>query len=238
MNNSVNAFLSGHGNFINKIKLKELLALKNTFSADDKISTLFPPIEIGSITLVDQIVLLSLLKIIAPKKILEVGTYLGYSTTLLTLNSDAEIISLDLPSDLCYETQFNNDEIFTNGDVNDDYLRYMQSIEGAVYLKNLTQEECARVSLVKKDSTKVDFLGAFGELDYVFIDGGHTYDIIESDTENALRAVKKGVIIWHDYSSDIHSDVTRYLDSRNDMRIFHIINSLCAFAFIGFGAED
>jgi predicted O-methyltransferase YrrM len=233
VNSSVIDFLSGYGNGINEIKLKDLLTLKNICSDDEQISTLFPPVEIGSITLVDQIVLLSLLKITQPEKVLEVGTYLGYSTTLLALNSDATIFSLDLPTDACLETQFDSDKILTDGDVNDDFLRHTQSIEGAVYLKNLTAEQRGRVNLIKKDSTQVNFQQAFGELDYVFVDGGHAYDIIKSDTENALQAVRKGVVIWHDYASGIHSDVTQYLNSRDDLKIFHVKNSLCAFAFTG-----
>lgn len=234
MNSSVIDFLSSYNNGINEIKLKDLLTLKNICSADQQISTLFPPVEIGSITLVDQIVLLSLLKIAPPQTILEVGTYLGYSTTLLALNSDAKIYSLDLPNDACVETQFDNEKILTDGNVNDDFLRHTQSIEGAVYLENLSHEQRGRVNLIKKDSTQVNFLQAFGELDYIFVDGGHAYDIIQSDTENALQAVRQGIVIWHDYASGIHSDVTQYLNSRNDLKIFHVKNSLCAFAFVGF----
>lgn len=234
MNSSVVDFLTGYRSGIHDIKLKDLLTLKNAFSTDEKITTLFPPVEIGSITLVDQIVLLSLLKIIVPKTIIEVGTYLGYSASLLAMNSTAHIYSLDLPDDIGLQARFDSDKILTDGHANDDFLRHTQSVEGAVYLQNLTAEQRARVTLVKKDSTQIDFPEAFGEVEFVFVDGGHAFEIIKSDTDNALKAIRKGVVVWHDFASGIHSEVTDYLHSRDDLTIFHVKNSLCAFAFVGF----
>ena len=37
-------------------------------------------------------------------------------------------------------------------------------------------------------------------VDLIVIDGGHGYDVVKSDTENALRIInrERGVIIWHD----------------------------------------
>ena len=67
----------------------------------------------------------------------------------------------------------------------------------------------------------------------MFVDGGHQYDVIRSDTLNALAAIKSGVIVWHDYSSSIHSDVTRYLHEHAKLnRVFHVLGSLCAFQVV------
>ena len=36
--------------------------------------------------------------------------------------------------------------------------------------------------------------------DFVFIDGGHTYELVKRDTENALSIIAKGgMIVWDDY---------------------------------------
>ena len=96
----IQKFLDNYDRGIVEIKLRDLLHLKEKVSRDPRIQTLFPPTEIGSITLVDQIVILCLLKILKPSVILEIGTYLGYTTSLLAINTSvAKIFSIDLPDD-------------------------------------------------------------------------------------------------------------------------------------------
>ena len=56
--------------------------------------------------------------------------------------------------------------------------------------------------------------------DLIFIDGGHTYSIVKSDTEKAFKMISKnGYIFWHDYAPGKKSakDVFNYLNliSRN-----------------------
>jgi hypothetical protein len=72
----------------------------------------------------------------------------------------------------------------------------------------------------------------FGNAEFVFIDGGHEASIIEADTNNARSIVSEGVIVWHDFGSNIHNDVTDYLKKENNRKIFHVKGSLCAFEFI------
>lgn len=66
----------------------------------------------------------------------------------------------------------------------------------------------------------------------MFIDGGHEKSIVEKDTINARSIVKNGVIIWHDFGSKIHNDVSSFLLEESDRKIFHVLGSLCAFEFI------
>ena len=49
---------------INEIRLGNLLEIRECIQGYAFIKTLFPPVELGSITLVDQIVLLSLMQIV------------------------------------------------------------------------------------------------------------------------------------------------------------------------------
>ncbi len=221
---------------VNEIKLKELLTIRSKVHECPKINTLFPPVEIGSITLVDQIVLLSLAQIIDPKKVVEIGTYLGYSASILAMNlKNAEIYTIDLPkSDEVESLQVDRDSIYEDGAQNDNYLRKKQNLDGEVYLENLSDAELKRVELIKADSTKLNFAEAFGNVSFVFIDGGHESHIIEKDTLNARSVVSKGVIIWHDFGSNIHTDVTDFLSAQKDRKIFHVLGSLCAFELIGF----
>jgi hypothetical protein len=59
--------------------------------------------------------------------------------------------------------------------------------------------EVERIVQIFSDSTKLDF-NQFGVVDLIVIDGGHGYDVVKSDTENALRIInrERGAIIWHD----------------------------------------
>jgi len=61
------------------------------------------------------------------------------------------------------------------------------------------------------DSAKFDFSPYYDSCSLVFVDGSHAYDYVMSDTEQALKIVKKGgVIIWHDYG--IWDGVTKSLE--------------------------
>jgi predicted O-methyltransferase YrrM len=61
-------------------------------------------------------------------------------------------------------------------------------------------------------------------MDIVFVDAGHTYAYIKSDTENALKMVRPGgVVLWHDYMQVLHPDVTRYLyELSHHHEIYHL----------------
>ncbi len=218
---------------INYVKLKTLLSSHGELNSSPVIRSLMPPVEIGSITLVDQIVLILLAKIVEAKSVVEIGTYLGYTTALLAMNTKASIYSVDLPKVEKSVKNFDSNLILNNGEHNDDYLRSEQNKRGEIYLNHLSHEERRRISLVKADSTSIDFKKEFGIADFVFIDGGHEKSIVKSDTLNARSVVKKGVIIWHDFGSKIHNDVTNFLMEESDRKIFHVLGSLCAFEVIG-----
>lgn len=227
-----NAYKTG----LHEIKLKELLQMLTPEMAQSNIQTKFPPVEIGSITLVDQIVLLILTKLVNPKTLVEVGTFQGYTTRLLLDNTiQSRVISIDLPLAQTenLQNEFDEQKVLQEGDYNDDFLRAKQRKTGEIYLTDLSKEQAARLKLIKQDSTKLSFKEAIGEFEYIFIDGGHHYEIVKHDTQNALSTIKNGVIIWHDYASNIHSDVTEYLNElAQEKTIFSVKGSLCAFSIV------
>ena len=227
--------LKNHPNGINEIKLKTLLEIRKKSKNPESFRSLFPPVEIGSITLVDQIVILSLLQIINAKKVIEIGTSLGYTTALLAMNtSDTEIHTIDLPKNGSIDQyKFSSENILTNDSDNDNYLINNQYTHGEIYLSNLSKSEISRINLIKKDSKELVFKEYFGNADFIFIDGGHDFETIEKDTINSRSILKNGVIIWHDFNSNIHSDVTTYLKQQKNHKIFHVAGSLCAFEIIG-----
>jgi len=217
---------------VNDIKLKTLLSELEHKNLSPVIRSLMPPTEIGSITLVDQIVLLLLVKLISAQRIVEIGTYLGYSTALFAMNINAQIFSIDLPKTEQRLESFDEKLVLADGNYNDDFLRSEQNVKGEIYLDYLCDDERKNISLVKADSTSIDFQEKFGFVDLVFIDGGHERSIVEKDTINARSIVKDGIIIWHDFGSMIHNDVSTYLLDEKDRKIFHVLGSLCAFELI------
>lgn len=220
---------------VHEVKLRDLLSLRGPDALLREITTCFPPVGIGSITLVDQMVLLCLDELVRPKRILEIGTFQGFTTALLARNSAADaIFSIDLPPAMS-PILGNPDEqrLFAEGSYNDDYLRNIQNSTGEVYLAGLESCVGSRVTLVKADSTLLNYSKTFGHIDYAFIDGGHDHNIVEADTRNVLSVMDEGIVIWHDYSSTIHSDVTSFLRSHAERYpVFHVVGSLCAFQLV------
>ena len=217
---------------INNIKLRALLSEQEKQNLSPVMRSLMPPVEIGSITLVDQIVLLSLAKLISAERIVEIGTYLGYTTALFAMNTNAKIFSIDLPKTVQDDETFKEELVLRDGNYNDEFLRSKQNKEGEIYLNFLSDDELENISLIKADSTSINFSKEFEFADLVFIDGGHERSIVEKDTLNARSIVKNGVIVWHDFGSTIHNDVSSFLLQAKDRKIFHVLGSLCAFEFI------
>lgn len=129
-----------------------------------------------------------------PLRILEIGTFDGNTTLQIALNAPSEAIihTLDLP-----KGQVETKEPVLQSD--------FQFIEDArkEERKFIQSEVAHKVRQHFGDSTCFDF-SAFtqsGPLDLIFIDGGHSYECVKKDTENALAVVaKNGMILWHDFT--------------------------------------
>jgi hypothetical protein len=225
---------------VNKIRPKVILKnVENLYKKPVEMKLYTPSSEIGSLTTLEASMLISILKIFKPKVVFEYGTFLGYSTSIFLKNTSkkSKVFSIDLGNSLAdYEiTNVDVSKVLHNDKVNDDYLRIVQSNTGPIYIKDTIDKGDSKLQLLYGDSTKlsVNEISLNKIVDYVFIDGGHTYDIIKSDTEKAFEMVDKGIIIWHDYNSKIHSDVTTFVDELSiDKKIFHIENTMLAFHII------
>lgn len=203
-----------------------------------------PPSELGSVPVFDAMLLAALLRLSRPRRVLEFGTYLGYSTRVLLENSDdfCRIVSIDLPHGSSIgepSLSVSELELHASAEINDEYLRELQFHEGPRYLSGIDQVDSDRVKLVKSDSRKLNrgylTAEAGGPFDLIFIDGGHDRETIRSDTELAIEcASRHGLIVWHDYRSSIHRDVTSYLDEiATQFAIRFVSGSLVAFCFLG-----
>lgn len=201
-----------------------------------------PPSGIGSITLLEASALVALTKIIEPKVIFEFGTFLGYSTALFLKNSSSNcrVISVDLgdvAEAVSSAENYSEAELRRDDKKNDDHLRLVQSRRGPFYLNGLSEIDQARLTLIHQDSRNLDIgsHGLEGHVDLVFIDGGHDLDTIKSDSALAASMIgEDGVIIWHDFKSQIHGDVTRYIDSAAGHGLFvSVPNTMLAIGLYG-----
>jgi cephalosporin hydroxylase len=128
--------------------------------------------------------LLELLKDMEPKVVLEIGTAKGGTLFLFTrvASSDATIISIDLPGGM-----------FGGG-----YPAWKIPL-----YKSFAREK-QKIYLIRADSHNYKTLDKVKEIlngrsvDFLFIDGDHTYEGVKKDFEMYSPLVKKGIIAFHD----------------------------------------
>jgi len=142
----------------------------------------------------ELLILASLVRLLKPRALFEFGTFDGRTTLHLALNApDARVSTLDVEDDYF---SFGNDEAFFS--------------RTRVGMHLLMSDQRERVTLLKGDSTKFDFSQYEGTFDFIFVDGGHAYDVVQSDSQKAFDIVSdRGLIVWHDYL--VIDDVTRAL---------------------------
>ncbi len=116
-----------------------------------------------------------------PRRILEFGTCLGCSTWHLWANSpgDALITTVDLPFGV---------KVAGSTD---------PELQGSPQSRPFLPKD-SRVNLVEVDSRHFDPSG-LGEVEFAFVDAGHSYECVKNDTEKALSVLARGgLLVWHD----------------------------------------
>ena len=206
-----------------------------------------PPTAIGSISLLEAACMTAVARILRPRRIFEFGTFLGYSTSLFLANSEAscQVVSVDLgdvSADLAGAGDYSDAELRSDDRKNDDHLRLTQARLGPLYLRELGDHDRGRLTLLHQDSRTLDTgaLGLDGAVDLVFVDGGHDLATIASDTRKARRMLGgSGAILWHDFNSGIHGEVTRYMASEAAQDIvLSIPGTLLAIGLTGDARRD
>jgi predicted O-methyltransferase YrrM len=146
----------------------------------------------ANISFEELFVLVELLQISHPRACFEIGTFDGRTTLNMAANTpdDAIIYTLDLPREEVDKTKFSLDP----------YERFavMKETSGIRYRGTIWER---KIQQLYGDSATFDFTPYNGEIDFVFIDGSHTYEYVLSDSRNALTLLRngKGTILWHDY---------------------------------------
>ncbi len=177
-------------------------------------------VDSGTLSLLENFLLIAAARSVGAKQIFEFGTCLGTTTLNLLMNTDAKVLTLDLGAPI--ENQHPDDAVLT-----EIHLRGSRDYSGTPYE--------SRVEELTGDSTKFDYSSFVDSIDFVFVDGGHDFDTVKSDTENAFRLVKKNgpaCIAWHDYGHPRYPEVTSFLDQFSAERtLFHVGDTMLCFWF-------
>lgn len=155
----------------------------------------------ASLSALESLCLVLLLKKARAKSVFEFGTYKGVSITQLALNlpGDSRIFTLDLPDEPA-QTKF------AIADAEDETIA-RESGKGSLVPIALRP----RVQFLKQDSAAFDESPYAGQMDFVFVDGAHTYNYVRNDSEKGWRMLRRGgIIAWHDCRPQ-DADVVRYL---------------------------
>jgi len=160
----------------------------------------------GQTSKLELLILVGFAKSLKPgRNFLEIGTYDGNTALNCAVNLDegSRVITIDLPEDSASRNRLEYDDCLIGN-------------------PNRSKKKCAdvpRVQQVYADSTKLDF----GQFDFsvAFIDGGHDYETVKSDSLNILKYISPpGVVLWHDYDVEcpvgdvIHELAGQYQISR------------------------
>ncbi|MDD5193709.1 MAG: class I SAM-dependent methyltransferase [Candidatus Nanoarchaeia archaeon] len=204
---------------IHKIKIRDLPKIFNASSSNID----FPKsmqVKDGSLTSLKEFeALVSLCKLSNPKNIFEIGTFEGYSTYTLVKNSEDSIIyTLDLP----------NKNIILKYNVGDLNQKYISQNKQIIFLNKI---EKSRIKQLYGDSAVFDFKKFYDKMDFIFIDGSHTYEYTKNDTEKAFKMIRKnGVVVWHDYNPKYWKGTVKYLDELAlTKNLYHIEDTYLVF---------
>jgi len=140
-----------------------------------------------------------------PKVSFEIGTYLGVSALTIALNTadDAKIFTVDLPDEFA-ESDLST---LTQGD-----RRLVMDTINTVGRALNEHSAGSKVQQIRCNSLELDVRRYTDQIDFAFIDGGHSYELVKNDTEKCLSVLAPGgVMMWDDYRWNLPG-VSRYLD--------------------------
>ena len=208
---------------INVIRPSHLLTLFNNCDLQRSFVSEIPDGDIGSTSMLEKVCLVVLGRLVKAKSVFEFGTFKGETTKLFIANkigNSVATLDLDYVEGETPRESFN----LSNDVENDRFLTQIRETSVDLEIKKVASSHGVSIELLKNNSLSLDVSHREGRYDLIFIDGGHTSEIIENDTKLAFAMLAKdGCIVWHDYGSNIHTDVTKYLDKLSfDRRLFSI----------------
>ncbi|WP_216907229.1 class I SAM-dependent methyltransferase [Synechococcus sp. CCY 0621] len=158
---------------------------------------------------IDMVYVCAIPKLREAKKIFEIGTYRGQTTCgFADVCEDAEIYTLNLPPEQ-----------------DGRYGEYIGS-----FIK--TSPNKHRIHQVFSDSKTFDTTPYRRMMDYVFIDGDHSYEYVKNDTQKAFELLApNGAIVWHDFAGKSEG-VVQYLSELAVERPLMRIKNTCLVLYL------
>lgn len=209
------------------IRPYQLLSIADGLS--DEINFFMPSVEAaGSLTVLESIMLLKLMRCVSPSYVFEFGTFKGYTTRLLLENlpdrdlGTERIYTLDLP-DL-------EDIVFQGTD------KELATESLTFHRKYLTSPRKGLVRQILQDSMTLDPQQYQQKFQFIFIDANHEVNYARRDTENSLAmlATAPSCIVWHDYGNPQFPELTQYLEQlATQIPLHHIEDTMLAFHLLG-----
>lgn len=180
----------------------------------------------GNVIECELLVIAALVHQTEPRVCFEIGTFDGRTTVNMAINQPAggQVFTLDLPRSEKDSTRLMLDK---------SEVRYIDKpASGARFAGHQLAE---RIIQLYGDSATYDVSRFHNNVDFMFIDGSHSYDYAKSDSLMAARMVRPetGIMLWHDYDSPYWPGVTQamnelYLTNPEFSGLRHIRNtSLC-----------
>jgi predicted O-methyltransferase YrrM len=178
----------------------------------------------GSITSLESLMLVKLMRIVSACKVFEFGTYKGQTTRLLADNipkkrsceTKKRVYTLDLETLAGVEfTQKQKkgigDKEAELGEVEEEFLANEAIHWEREYLKSQNHHLVEQLLQNSLDLNEDKYLNLF---QMIFIDGNHQIEYAKSDTEKSLKMLAEApsVIVWHDYQHPNFKPLTSYLE--------------------------
>ncbi len=224
---SVDLIINLEKEYQRKIKAIDFVDLQNLLGGEDPNLFLKFGNKYGNVNFIEALSIAYIAKVTHPKKVFEIGTFDGFSTYHLSMNSDPDtkIYTLNLPLEVDNTKQHHKKISLL--DYHDDNHTHSGLKKIGVLYEN--SPAANRVSQLLGDSLVFDFSPFRGSMDLVFIDGGHSLECVSSDTKNAFNMLSnKGLIIWHDFNVQ-HRDIYNFLMKLSkDRKIFWLAGTRLA----------
>lgn len=174
-----------------------------------------------------RLIIASLVNGLGCKTFFEIGTNRGRTTwTVARTNPAITLDILDAPlGPAGTETRFALDT--------DDQLAFRDDSCGEAFRGT---PEAERITQLWGDSAQFDYSRYHGKIDFVYIDGAHTYEYVLNDSEHALRMLSPtGIIAWDDYTTGagVYQAIIE-LAANLDRPVYHLLGTRMAL----YGRQD
>ena len=181
----------------------------------------------GSLMLLETFALITAARIVAARRVFEIGTYRGATTLNLALNipEDGKVFTLDLDA----RAASGLSQLPEDAPLTEEHLATSEKLDFH------PTPVANKIKTLTANSIQFDFSPWKESIDLTFIDGGHDVKTASSDTQNALMMLSRtsaSCVLWHDYHNPKYPELTSYLDELSgQIDLFHIEDTMLCLHF-------